>query len=48
MDTFTGYTDNYVKVRTPWDPKLSNKLVYSKLQNIDDEGVYEDRNDYPK
>ena len=33
-----GYTDNYVKVRTPWDPKLSNKLVYSKLQNIDDEG----------
>ena len=33
-----GYTDNYVKVRAPWDPKLSNKLVYSKLQNIDDEG----------
>ena len=33
-----GYTDNYVKVRTPWDPKLSNKLVYSKLKNIDDEG----------
>ena len=33
-----GYTDNYVKVRTPWDPKLSNKLVYSKLKNVDDEG----------
>ena len=33
-----GYTDNYIKVRTPWDPKLSNKLVYSKLKNIDNEG----------
>ena len=33
-----GFTDNYIKVRHPWDPKLSNKLVYSKLKKIDDEG----------
>lgn len=33
-----GYTDNYVKVRVPWDPKLSNKLINAKLENIDDEG----------
>jgi len=30
-----GYTDNYVKVRHPWNPKLSNKIVQAKLIEID-------------
>ena len=33
-----GFTDNYIKVRYPWDPKLSNRLVDAKLLAIDDEG----------
>jgi threonylcarbamoyladenosine tRNA methylthiotransferase MtaB len=33
-----GFTDNYIKVRHPWDPKLSNRLVDAKLLAIDDEG----------
>ncbi len=33
-----GYTDNYVKVRTPWNPDLANKIVDVKLSEIDDEG----------
>ncbi len=34
----TGFTDNYVKVRTPWDPSLVNKLCQVKLNRIDEEG----------
>lgn len=33
-----GYTDNYVKVKIPWDPKFSNKLISAKLEYIDEEG----------
>ena len=33
-----GYTDNYVKVRHPWNPKLSNKIVQAKLMEIDNDG----------
>ena len=33
-----GYTDNYVKVRYPWNPKLSNKIVQAKLIEIDNDG----------
>ena len=33
-----GYTDNYVKVRHPWSPKLSNKIVQAKLTDIDNDG----------
>ena len=33
-----GYTDNYVKVRHPWKPELSNKLVYGQITMIDEEG----------
>ena len=33
-----GYTDNYIKVRAPWNPKLSNQLINAKLSEIDDEG----------
>ena len=33
-----GYTDNYIKVRHPWNPKLSNKIVQTKLIEIDNDG----------
>ena len=33
-----GYTDNYVKIRHPWNPKLSNKIVQAKLIEIDNDG----------
>ena len=33
-----GYTDNYIKVRHPWSPKLSNKIVQAKLTEIDNDG----------
>ena len=33
-----GYTDNYIKVRHPWNPSLSNKIIYAKLSKIDNEG----------
>ena len=33
-----GYTDNYIKVRHPWNPKLSNKIVQAKLIEIDNDG----------
>ena len=33
-----GYTDNYIKVRHPWSPGLSNKIIYAKLSKIDNEG----------
>ena len=33
-----GYTDNYVKVKIPWDPKFSNKLISAKMEYIDEEG----------
>ena len=34
----TGFTENYVKVRTPWDPKLVNTLQEITLETIDAEG----------
>ena len=34
----TGFTENYVKVRTPWDPKLVNTLKEITLETIDTEG----------
>ena len=33
-----GYTDNYVKVRHPWSPGLSNKIALAKLTEIDNDG----------
>ena len=33
-----GYTDNYIKVRHPWNPKLSNKIIQAKLIEIDNDG----------
>jgi len=33
-----GYTDNYVKVRHPWSPDLSNKIINARLTKIDEDG----------
>ena len=34
----TGFTENYVKVRAPWDPDKSNKIEKVNLDAIDEEG----------
>ena len=34
-----GFTENYVKVRSPWDPSLSNTLQLVALRKIDEEGL---------
>jgi threonylcarbamoyladenosine tRNA methylthiotransferase MtaB len=33
-----GFTENYVKVKTPWDPELVNTLHEINLTKIDDDG----------
>ncbi len=33
-----GFSDNYVKVRVPWDPSLINQIKAVRLDKIDDEG----------
>lgn len=33
-----GFTENYVRVKTTWDPALANSLVEAELQEIDEEG----------
>ncbi len=34
-----GFTENYVKVRAPWNPELVNTLHEVRLQEIDEEGM---------
>ena len=34
-----GFTENYVKVKTPWNPELVNTLHNVKLTKIDDDGL---------
>ncbi len=34
-----GFTENYVKVKTPWNPELINTLHTITLTNIDDDGL---------
>jgi len=34
-----GFTENYVKVKTPWNPDLVNTLHSVELANIDDDGL---------
>ena len=34
----TGFSSNYLKVRTPWDPALINEIKKVKLKKIDKEG----------
>ena len=33
-----GYTENYLRVRSPWNPKLANKLKPVRINRIDNEG----------
>lgn len=34
-----GFTENYVKVKLPWNPFLVNKLIKVKLEYIDKDGI---------
>ncbi|WP_345167317.1 tRNA (N(6)-L-threonylcarbamoyladenosine(37)-C(2))-methylthiotransferase MtaB [Algibacter aquimarinus] len=34
-----GFTENYVKVKSPWNPELVNTLHQVELTNIDDDGL---------
>ena len=34
-----GFTENYVKVKTPWNPELVNTLHKVKLTEIDEDGL---------
>jgi threonylcarbamoyladenosine tRNA methylthiotransferase MtaB len=34
-----GFTENYIKVKTPWNPALVNTLHTIKLTKIDDDGI---------
>ena len=34
-----GFTENYVKVKTPWNPELVNTLHMVKLKEIDKDGL---------
>jgi threonylcarbamoyladenosine tRNA methylthiotransferase MtaB len=34
-----GFTENYVKVKTPWNPKLVNTLHSITLTKIDEDGL---------
>ena len=34
-----GFTENYVKIKTPWNPDLVNTLHHVKLTTIDDDGL---------
>lgn len=34
-----GFTENYVKVKTPWNPELVNTLHAVKLSSIDEDGL---------
>jgi threonylcarbamoyladenosine tRNA methylthiotransferase MtaB len=34
-----GFTENYVKVKTPWNPELVNTLHKVELKKIDEDGL---------
>ncbi|MBL4939860.1 MAG: tRNA (N(6)-L-threonylcarbamoyladenosine(37)-C(2))-methylthiotransferase MtaB [Lutibacter sp.] len=34
-----GFTENYVKVKTPWNPELVNTLQHIKLTKIEEDGI---------
>ena len=34
-----GFTENYVKVKSPWNPELVNTLHKVKLREIDEDGL---------
>jgi threonylcarbamoyladenosine tRNA methylthiotransferase MtaB len=34
-----GFTENYVKVKSPWNPELVNTVHSVKLREIDEDGL---------
>ena len=34
-----GFTENYIKVKTPWNPELVNTLHDIELTKIDEDGI---------
>ena len=34
-----GYTDNYIKVKFPFDENLANKIIQVQLNNIQADGI---------
>ncbi|MBH45475.1 MAG: tRNA (N(6)-L-threonylcarbamoyladenosine(37)-C(2))-methylthiotransferase MtaB [Flavobacteriaceae bacterium] len=40
----TGFSENYIKVRAPWDPYLVNRIENLTLQEIDPEGYVRTEN----
>lgn len=40
----TGFSENYIKVRAPWDPHLANRIENFLLQEIDPEGYVRTEN----
>ncbi|MEC7658636.1 MAG: tRNA (N(6)-L-threonylcarbamoyladenosine(37)-C(2))-methylthiotransferase MtaB, partial [Bacteroidota bacterium] len=34
-----GFTENYVKVRMPWDPAFQNQTLQATLSKIDHKGI---------
>ena len=34
----TGFSENYVKVRSPWNPMMANTIQKVSLKSIDEEG----------
>ena len=34
-----GFTENYVKVKSPWNPELVNTIHNVNLTKIDDDGL---------
>ena len=34
-----GFTENYVKVKAPWNPELVNELKQIELTKIDEDGL---------
>ncbi len=40
-DMMHGFTDNYIKVSTPYDPLLANELADCKLENINKDMIVE-------
>ena len=39
-----GYTENYIRVRAPWDPSLKNNLIYRELELVDSQGYVRFKN----
>lgn len=35
-----GFTENYIKVKTPYRPEYINRIIRVKLENLDTDGIY--------